>query len=169
MDSKPSITYESWAALNADHKLTKVELKRMSMPWRLWEVVIARMNNYGHAAFRKDELTRLACGKVSRSDVQAVYRGLRILADMGRIAPVGDKGSTLFCVLVNEDIAMRSAGRGNYKYLCSEHSHIDIRQTPYSPATLDPEFMSPPWDDGPDAWDAWDMPADDQASNPDAA
>ncbi len=148
---RPSITYESWTALDANHKLTERESKRMSMPWRLWEISVARMNNYGHAAFRKNELTRLACGRAERSDTQAVYRGLRILADMGRIAPVGDKGSTLFCIMVNADIAMRGAGKGNYKYLCSEHTHMDIRQTPYSPATLSPEFTAPPADDEYDA------------------
>ncbi len=166
---KPGITYESWAALDANRKLTQRERNRMSMPWRLWEVAVARMNNHGHAAFRKDELTRLACGKVSRSDTQAVYRGLRVLADMGRIAPVGDKGSTLFCVLVNADIAMRSAGRGNYKYLCSEPTHMDIRQTPYSPATLSPDFAAPAIDDECDPWDEPWQPPDDQAQNPDAA
>ncbi|SRR6266704_473664 len=128
---KPSITYESWAALDADRTLTENELKRMSMPWRLWEISVARMNNYGHAAFHTDELVKLACGKVSRADTQAVYRGLRTLADMGRIAPVGEKGTTLLCVMVNTEVAMRGAGKGNYKFLCSEPSHMDIRQTPY--------------------------------------
>ena len=154
--NKPSITFESWVAMDADRKLTENERIRMSMPWRLWEISILRMNNYGHAAFRTDELTRLACGKVTRSNRDAVRRGLHNLAAMGRIAPVGDKGSTLFCVLINVDIAMRSAGKGNYKYLCSEHTHMDIRQTPYSPVTLSPEFTAPPGDGGPDAWDAWD-------------
>jgi hypothetical protein len=150
---KPSITYESWVAMDAGRRLTENERVRMTMPWRLWEISLARINNYGHAAFRRDELTRLACGRVSRSDTQAVYRGLRILATMGRIAPVGDKGSTLFCVMVNVDIAMRSAGKGNYKYLCAEPTHMDIRQTPYSPQTLSPDFAAPADSDEHDAWD----------------
>lgn len=58
---------------------------------------------------------------------------------MGRIAPVGEGGITLFCIMVNTDIAQRAAGKGNYRFLCSEPSHIDIRQEPYcSPDPTDP-------------------------------
>lgn len=137
--SKPSITYESWIALDVEMLLAEVERRKMSMPWRLWELALARMNNYGHAAFRKNELVVMACGSVTRSDIQAVYRGLKNLADMGRIAPVGEGGSTLFCIMVNTDIAQRAAGKGNYRFLCSEPSHMDIRQEPYrSPDPTDP-------------------------------
>ena len=137
--SKPSIAYESWVALDVEMMLAEVERKRMAMPWRLWELALARMNNHGHAPFRKNELVAMACDKVSRSDIQAVYRGLKILAAMGRIAPVGEGGSTLFCIMVNTDIAQRAAGKGNYRFLCSEPSHMDTRQESYhAPDPTDP-------------------------------
>jgi hypothetical protein len=134
------ITFGSWVAVDNERLLllANTERKRMSMPWRLWELALARMNNYGHAPFRKDEIVRLACGEVSRSNTQAVRRGMVTLASMGRIAPVGDNGSTLFCVMVNPEVAQRRAGKGSYKFLCSEISHMSIRQSA-GPVEVDDE------------------------------
>ena len=153
---KPKITFGSWVAVNDETLLAEQERKRMSVPWRMWELALAKMNNYGHAPFHTDELVRLCCGTVNRSNVQAVRRGMKTLAEMGRIAPVGDKGSTLLCVMVNPSLAQRVAGKGNYKYLCSEPSHMDIRQRPYGP--LDPVFVAPtgdPWESDGDEFRDW--------------
>lgn len=146
---KPHIGYESWVALDSKRLLTEGEAKRMSMPWRLWEIALSKVNNYGHAAFHKDELVRLACGEVTRANRAAVYRGMKILAQMGRIAPVGEKGSTLLCIMINEDIGKRRAGKGNYTYLCAEITHMDIRQTPYTPdfSAAGAVDYDPEWDD----------------------
>jgi hypothetical protein len=152
------ITFGSWVAVDNERLLllANTERKRMSMPWRLWELALARMNNYGHAPFRKDEIVRLACGEVSRSNTQAVRRGMVTLASMGRIAPVGDNGSTLFCVMVNPEVAQRRAGKGSYKFLCSEISHMSIRQSPYDPAwVIRPPAGPVEVDDGPDDYREW--------------
>jgi hypothetical protein len=168
---KPSITYESWVALDVEMLLADIERNKMQMAWRLWELALARMNNHGHAPFRKNELVWMACGRNERSDVQTVYRGLKNLADMGRIAPVGEGGSTLYCIRVNTDIAQRQAGRGNYKYLCSEPSHMDIRQEAYH-TPVQPDKPRDRWhereridheDSEPDPW------ADDACQEPSAA
>src|SRR5262249_53024307 len=104
-----------------------------------------RANNWGHAAFRKGELTRLVCGSDTRSDRAAVNRGLKVLAAMGRIAPVGQDGSTFFCVIINRDLVERQAGKGSRKDLCSEIGHMDIRETPYSPNAMAPKFTPSPY------------------------
>lgn len=131
---KPRITFESWVAMDDGRLLDEKERHRMSMPWRIWELALAKLNNYGHAPFCKDELVKLACGTVDRANVQAVKRGMKTLADMGRIAPVGDGGSTLLCIRVNAEYAQRAVGKGGYKYVCSEPGHMgDVKVTAYDP------------------------------------
>ena len=76
------------------------------------------------------------------------------LAQMGRIAPIGDQGSTLLCVLVNLDIARREAGKGNYTFLCSEPSHMDIRQDPFVFSEVD--IMDTDEPESGDETDPWD-------------
>ena len=46
-------------------KLTADDLKVMNGPWRVWEIALQRMNNWGHAGFRPGELAQIACGKDS--------------------------------------------------------------------------------------------------------
>jgi hypothetical protein len=136
---KPKITFESWVAMDDGRLLAEKERSRMSMPWRIWELALAKLNNYGHAPFCKDELVKLACGAVNRANVQAVKRGMKTLADMGRIAPVGDGGSTVLCIRVNADITQRAVGKGGYKYVCSEPSHMgDLKVTAYDPGGIIP-------------------------------
>jgi len=139
---KPSITFESWSAVNDGiGTLAEKERKRMSGPWRVWEVSLARANNWGHAAFRPGELARLACGQDSPSNRIQVHRWLKTLAEMGRIDPLH---STPLCVMINRDIIQRQAGKGSRKHMCSEPAHMDMREQPYSPNTLDPAFTAPP-------------------------
>jgi hypothetical protein len=147
-------SYESWVKLDSKRELTEKERNRMSVSWRVWEVALSRLNNHGHAAFHTDELVKLVCGKVDRNSAQVVHRGIKTLAQMGRIAPEGDKGSTLLCILVNPEIARRDAGKGNYTYLCSEPSHMDMRQEPYSPdSAVFGVSESHEFADGIDPWD----------------
>jgi len=135
---KTSITFESWSAVSDDietqiEALAECERKRMSGPWRVWELCVARANNWGHAAFRLGELARLACGKDSAANRDQVRRWLKILCEMGRIDP---QHSTQLCVMVNRDVAQRNAGKGSRKDMCWEPTHTDIRETPYSPNDL---------------------------------
>lgn len=161
---KPKITFESWVAMDNERLLAEKERSRMSMPWRIWELALARLNNYGHAPFCKDELVKLACGTAGRANVQAVKRGMKTLADMGRIAPPGDGGSTLLCIRVNAEYAQRAVGKGGYKYVCSESSHMgDVKVTVY-----DPGGTIPPHDGTDDAPAAQNHGTDDDRSVRDA-
>jgi hypothetical protein len=139
---KPSITFESWSAVNDEiGTLAECERKRMSGPWRVWEICVARANNYGHAGFRIGELAKLACGKDSPSNRDQVHRWLKTLGQMGRI---DSQHSTPLCVMVNRDIYQRQAGKGSRKDMCSEPAHMDMRETPYSPKAREPAFTAPP-------------------------
>jgi hypothetical protein len=54
------IEYESWIAVSDSiGTLAERERKRMSVPWRIWEICLSRANNWGHAGFRPGELPRL--------------------------------------------------------------------------------------------------------------
>lgn len=150
---KPSITFGSWSAVSDDiETLAERERKRMSGPWRVWELCVARANNWGHAAFRPDELAKLACGKDSASNKDQVRRWLKILAAMDRIDP---KHSTQLCVMVNRDVAQRSAGKGSRKDICWEPAHTDLRETPYSPNATEPARAEPSWEPESSADDPW--------------
>jgi hypothetical protein len=147
---KASITFGSWSAVSDDiSTLVDRERKRMSGPWRVWELCVAKANNWGHAAFRPGELATLACGKDSPSNRDQVRRWLKILCDMGRIDP---EHSTQVCVMVNRDVVQRRAGKGSRQDVCWESSHADIREAPYSPKAMEaPQGLEPsedePWGD----------------------
>jgi len=150
---KPSITFESWSAVSDGiATMAECERKRMSGPWRVWELCIARANNWGHAAFRPGELARLACGRDSRSNRDQVHRWLRTLGQMGRI---DSRNSTQLCVMVNRDVVQRQAGKGSRKDMCSEPAHLDMRETPYAPKAMEPAFTAPPWEPETPADDPW--------------
>lgn len=108
--------------------------KRMSLPWRIWELALGRMNNWGHAGFRRDELATLATGKreadVERIDRQRVWKYVKVLKAMGRIAPA----STSLCLVVRHDLAQRPRGKGSYGDLCCEPAHHDLRLKVWEPA-----------------------------------
>lgn len=115
--------------------------KRMSVPWRIWEIALGRMNNFGHAGFERDELASLVTGKpmardswspenaVGRVERQLVAKYVRVLKDMGRIAPT----STSLCVVVRHDIVTRPRGKGGYDDMCSEPSHMRVRRMAWEP------------------------------------
>src|SRR6266404_973497 len=133
--AKEACPYESWSAVNDEITvLAERERKRMTMPWRIWEISVARANNWGHAAFRTGELAKLCCGTDSPANRTAVHRGMKTLAAMGRIAPVGDCGSTQYCSMVSREYVWRGAGKGGRNHVCSEPSHMDIKDTPWRPA-----------------------------------
>ena len=132
--------------MNDEALLAEGERKRMSIPWRIWETCVARTNNWGHAAFRDGELAALCCGMDSPSNRDAVRRGLKTLAEMGRIAPLGKPGSTPNCVLVNRDYVWRGAGKGGRKHVCSETSHMDTREKPWFPMAKERESADVPSD-----------------------
>ena len=106
------IQYESWIAVNDRGTLAEYERKRMSVPWRIWDICLWRANNWGHAGFRPGQLARLVCGDDSRNSRQAVNRGLKTLAEMGRIMPPAPRGSTQLCVVISSEVAQRRAGKG---------------------------------------------------------
>jgi hypothetical protein len=117
------ISLGSWIAVSHDIFLRGIATdKRMSGPWRAWEIVLSRMNNWGHAAFDAGELAELACGKDTPSNRQMVSRWLKTLGDMKRIMPVSHGGSTQLCVVVNSELAQRGSGRAS-DYLCAEPGH----------------------------------------------
>lgn len=151
--NKPSITFESWTAVTDDIEvLREHERKRMSGPWRVWEICIARANNWGHAAFRPGELAGLACGVDSPANRDQVRRWLKILGEMCR---VDSRHSTQLCVMVNRDIAQRQAGKGSRKHMCFEPAHADMREEPYAPKAMEPTFTPPPWEPEPPEDDPW--------------
>jgi hypothetical protein len=140
--AKEKIPYKGWSALSDDAILAEKERLRMSMPWRIWEISVARANNWGHAAFRKGELTRLCCLEDNQNNRLAVNRGMKLLQDMDRIGP----DSTQFCVVVNRDYVYRGAGKGSRKDMCAEPAHMDTRETPWSPtgaASVEPAVAEP--------------------------
>ena len=122
--------------------------KRMSIPWRLWKIALGKMNNWGHAGFEKDELASLITGKptlgnawgpenaVGRTERQLVWKYLKVLKDMGRIAPA----STSLCIVVRHDI-VTGRGKGGYDHLCCEPAHMKVRRMVWEPPTgwFDPE------------------------------
>ena len=131
------IEYESWIAVSDSiGTLAERERKRMSVPWRIWEISLSRANNWGHAGFRPGELPRLVCGDDTRTNRQAVYRGMKILSAMGRIMPPGSKGSTLLCIVINSQLAQRRAGKGRRLNMCSEPEHMDYRETTWPPEAI---------------------------------
>jgi hypothetical protein len=140
MKTANSITFESWTAMDSERELAERERVRMSGPWRVWELSMSRVSNWGHAAFRPGELVTLACRKDTPSNRVQLHRWIKVLAEMGRIDP---ERSTPLCILVNRDVAQRNRGKGARKDLCWEPLHFDIRETPYWPSVInDPD----PWE-----------------------
>jgi hypothetical protein len=123
--------------------------RRMSVPWRIWEIALGRMNNFGHAGFGRDELAALVTGKpipgqgwgpddaVGRVERQLVWKYIKVLKDLGRIAPA----STALCIVARHDIVTRPRGKGGYYDMCCEPDHRDVRRMAWEPATgwFDPE------------------------------
>jgi hypothetical protein len=89
--------YKDWVNVNTDQSYVRSvepDLKRMSGPWRVWEICLGRMNNWGHAAFDAGELARLATGKDTGSGRQMITRWLDTLAQMRRIKPPKEPGGS---------------------------------------------------------------------------
>lgn len=102
--------------------------RRMSIPWRLWEITLCRINNWGHAAFDISELEMLVCGAVGKSEGQVLTRGFKTLTELGRISP----DSTRLCVVVNDDLWRRGGGKGSWEDSCSEPAHRAHRRHVWS-------------------------------------
>jgi hypothetical protein len=128
----------------------------MWMPWRIWEISVARANNWGHAAFRKGELVKLCCGEDTPNNRLAVKRGMEKLVKMERIAPMDEHGSTVFCIIVNQAYVWRGGGHGARKDMCSEPEHMDTRETAWT--TIEPAKSKDAWDDEDEADNAEDEP-----------
>jgi hypothetical protein len=111
----------------ADLELTETERKHMNGPWRVWEAALRRLNNYGHAPFRPGELTKIVCGVDTPSNRNRVRNWMKGLAAMGRIAPLAKGGSTQLCILINNHVANRGAGKP-MDFMCWEPSHADCRK-----------------------------------------
>lgn len=111
----------------ADLSLTDTERRHMNGPWRVWEAVLHRLNNYGHAPFRPGELAKIVCGADTPSNRNRVRDWMKGLAAMERIAPLGPGESTQLCILVNTHVAYRGAGKA-MNFMCWEPSHADIRK-----------------------------------------
>jgi len=123
--------------------------RRMSIPWRIWEISLGRMNNFGHAGFARDELASLVTGKavpgqswgpdnaVGRVERKLVWKYTKILKDLGRIAP----SSTSLCIVVRHDIVTRPRGKGGYDDMCCEPDHMKVRRMAWEPSTgwFDPQ------------------------------
>ena len=124
------IEFESWSAVTDDISNEIAEHRSlMSIQWRLWELCIARANNFGHASFKPGELVMLACGDDSRADRQAVSRGISKLGTMRRIDV---KRSTPLCIILNHALVMRY-GKGSRKHMCWEPSHAEFRDESWEP------------------------------------
>lgn len=102
--------------------------RRMSVQWRLWEITLCRINNWGHAAFDRHELQMLVCGAVGEPERRAIDRGFKVLIGLGRISPE----STRLCVVVNDDLWRRGAGKGTWEDACSEAAHRPYRRHVWS-------------------------------------
>lgn len=102
--------------------------RHMSIPWRLWEITLCRINNWGHAPFDVDELTMMVCGAVGSSERKALNRGFKTLIELERIAPE----SSRLCVVANDDWWRRGAGKGSWEDTCSEPSHRQHRRHVWS-------------------------------------
>lgn len=142
------IGFERFTAMN-DDTTAKVEAQAcgnrlMSAPWRLWEITLCRINNWGHAAFDLNELEMLVCGALGASERKAVRRGLDTLTELSRVAP----GSTRLCVVVNYGLWRRGAGKGSWDDSCSEPAHRQYRRHVWSPES---DWHTPKRDDSPDA------------------
>jgi len=137
---KRRISLGNWIAMSHDIYVRGMGTdKRMSGPWRVWEVTLSRMNNWGHAAFTAGELAALACGKDTPSNRVQVGRWLRTLASMKRIMPMAEgkvSGSTQLCVVVNSELAQRGSGRAS-DYLCSEPLHRSHQKQSWPRGTED--------------------------------
>jgi hypothetical protein len=115
----------------------------MSGPWRVWEICLGHMNNWGHAPFDPGELAALATGKDTPSGRQMVSRWLDTLAVMRRIKPPREPGgSTQLCVIVSRDLAWRGAGRAS-EHFCSEPSHRQTRKETWPESEPDPIVNDP--------------------------
>lgn len=170
--SKRDAPFEDWVNVSTGNSFTRwvePDLKRMSGPWRVWELCLGRMNNWGHAAFDPGELAELATGRDTPSGRQMIARWLKTLADMRRVKPPSEPGgSTQLCVIVSCDLAWRGAGRAS-DYYCSEPSHRQSRkqtwpeqeQEPSNPPaheSTDPVRTDDPWADESTPQDARDTP-----------
>ena len=135
MYAKRQTPYRDWVNVSTDHsylRFVEPDLKRMNGPWRVWEICLGRMNNWGHAAFDPGELAQLATGKDTPSGRQMIARWLKTLADMRRIKPPSEPGgSTQLCVIVNCELAWRGAGRAS-DYFCAEPAHRKTRKQTWS-------------------------------------
>jgi hypothetical protein len=85
----------------------------------------------------------LVCGALGASERTAVNRGIKTLTELHRIAP----GSTRLCIVVNDDLWRRGAGKGKWDDSCSEPAHRQLRRHVWSP---DGDWHTPKRDDSPD-------------------
>lgn len=117
-------TFNDFVGVNVSELPALIERghSRMSGPWRVWEICLSRMNNWGHASFMEGELAKLATGKDSHASRTQVNKWLKTLAEIGRVVAVGKGGTTQLCVVVNCRIVSRNAGKAS-DYLCSEPGH----------------------------------------------
>jgi hypothetical protein len=147
-----------FSLVNDEAILTEKYRNLMWMPWRIWEICIARANNWGHAAFRKGELVKLCLDEDTPNNRLAVKRAMRVLVKMERIAPMDKHGSTVFCIIVNQGYVWRGGGHGARKDMCSEPEHMDMRETPWT--TIEPAEPKDAWDDAEDVKDETDHAED---------
>lgn len=130
IETMAKIEFESWSAVTDDIISEIAEYRSlMSVQWRIWELCIARANNFGHASFKPGELAMLACGDDTRADKQAVTRGI---AKLGTMRRVDVKRSTPLCIILNHDLVMRY-GKGSRKHMCWEPSHAEYRDQCWEP------------------------------------
>lgn len=124
------IGFERFTAMSdeATNKVQACGNRHMSVAWRLWEITLCRMNNWGHAPFDLKELQMLVCGSVGESEGAALRRGFKTLITLERISP----DSTQLCVAVNDDLWRRGGGRGSWDDTCSEPAHRDNRRHAWS-------------------------------------
>lgn len=124
---------EGWHAVNDNVTEAMVvdQRKFMSVQWRIWELACVRMNNWGHASFRAGELATLACGDDNSDNRHTVKRGIKKLADMGRIAPL--EISTELCIVIHGNLVQRAKGKGGRNDICHEPSHEQHRDQLWPP------------------------------------
>jgi hypothetical protein len=133
MNTKPKLQapFKDYVGMNVEQvTLNPDQLKYMTGAWRVWELSLIRLNNYGHAPFKPGELAQLACGSDTPANRARVRQWMKALVAMGRIkrATKTEWGSTQQCIVVSNLWVNRGAGRG-MAYMCCEPKHFDYRRT----------------------------------------
>jgi hypothetical protein len=83
MPTQPIRLNGPWTALSVVGSRKQAQNPRLKLPERLHWAALARLNLYGHAPFRPDELSEWMGNPTSRG----LRRALAVVKDRGQLAP----------------------------------------------------------------------------------